>query len=140
MPQAVGSHALSDFRRGLSCEISVTYIALYVHHVFRLLQVHGIRQIGVMMECMLIVDIAGNILSFLGYHNIEHIMGCVVFCFCLLLVFFILPVGLYLDYIHIVNRFRIILETLEANHFPFGVFIIFFVLNLLETKWVYFKM
>lgn len=28
----------------------------------------------------------------------------------------------------------IILETLEANHFPFGFFIIFFVLNLLETK------
>lgn len=111
----------------------MTYITLKLHHVSGQLQVHRIRQEGVIVNQLLIAGVCHHFLGFLGSCDTEHIQRSVVFGLGDFIILLVLPIRLDFGHVHVVNKFGIILQAPVPNLFAF-VFLVGFLVLVLETK------
>lgn len=111
----------------------MTYITLKLHHVSGQLQVHRIRQEGVMVNWLLIASVCHHFLGFLGSCHAEHIQRTVIFGLGHFIILLVFPIRLDFGHVHVVNKFGIILQAPEPDLFAF-VFLVKFLVLVLETK------
>lgn len=111
----------------------MTYITLKLHHVSGQLQVHRIRQEGVIVNWLLIASVGHHFLGFLGGCHTEHIQGSVIFGLGDFIILLVFSIRLDFGHVHVVNKFGIILQAPEPDLFAFFFLVGFLVLDL-ETK------
>lgn len=111
----------------------MTYITLKLHHIFGELQVHSIRQEGVIVNWLLIASVCHHFLGLLGSCHTEHIQRSVIFSLGDFIILLVFPIRLDFGHVHVVNKFGIILQAPVPDLFAF-VFLVGFLVLVLETK------
>lgn len=110
-----------------------THVALNLHHVPGKLDVHGVRQVGVVVEEVFVVGIGNRVLTLFSSLDTEHVRRRVVVSLRLLVVFLVLQLRLNLCYIHVVDELRVVLQASEPNVLSLCLFVGFFIF-ILETE------
>ena len=72
-------------------------------------------QTGPPMQMVLVINVADQLLTFLGQHDSQHVHWATEVCLCLLKGFLVLPVTLDLGYVHRPHHLRIILYVTGSD-------------------------
>lgn len=67
------------------------------------------------MQMVLVINVADQLLTFLGQHDSQHVHWATEVCLCLLKGFLVLPVTLDLGYVHRPHHLRIILYVTGSD-------------------------
>ena len=68
-----------------------------------------------LMQIVAVINIADQLLTFLGQHDSQHVYWATEVCLCLLKGFLVLPVTLDLGHVHRPHHLRIILYVTGSN-------------------------
>jgi len=83
-----------------------------------------------LMQIVAVINIADQLLTFLGQHNAQHVHGAAEVRLCLLKGFLVLPVTLDLGYVHRPHHLGIVLYVTGSNVVAKLLAIPFFILVL----------